>query len=263
MHIAHSEEYSLSLEAYQGPLHKLLELIEAKQFSITSIALAEVTADFLAYVERIGGGTVAERESDVPLPTVAPQLLADFLVVAAQLILIKSKTLLPSLEMTPDEETDIRSLEIRLRLYRELKEAQLSIKQFWSEIPVMAGREFLSGAASLFYPPLKLRPEDFVRSLARLSGELERLFRPQATIKREIIHLREKIEEVVSRLSGDPISFHSFRSGKSRGELVILFLAVLHLVKRQIVDVSQGDHFSDITIARRDDLQYNEDTNEA
>jgi len=89
--------YEVKLEQFTGPLNKLLELIEARKLEITALNLAEVTEDFINYIRSL------EKGAD-------PEILADFIVVASRLILIKSKTLLPSLELTEEEEGEIKDL---------------------------------------------------------------------------------------------------------------------------------------------------------
>src|SRR5258706_15754469 len=108
--------YELKIEQYEGPLEKLLQLIEERKLAITEISLAAVTDDFLKYLE-----TMLE---------VPPGVLADFIVVASRLVLIKSKSLLPELPLTEEEEEDIKDLEQRLLLYKRLKEAERHVLLF-------------------------------------------------------------------------------------------------------------------------------------
>lgn len=229
--------YELSFDAYKGPLDKLLELIEEKKLEITTIALAEVTADFLKYIETLE----AEGRKDA---------VADFLVIASKLILIKSKTLLPSLPLSEEEELDIHSLEIRLKIYRELKRGQAHIKERWSTHPQMAEREFLMSTAVFFFPPSKMTLDDLRRAMRKVAGEMERIMRPVETVKAEIIHLKQKIQEIIERISDVPFSFSDMHKGKKRGEVIVLFMALLHLIKDQIVRADQSDHFSDIVVAK-------------
>ncbi len=230
--------YELKLESYKGPLEKLLELIEEKKMEITSVNIAEVTGDFLQYIEKLGTDEKTR------------EYIADFLVVASKLILIKSKVLLPSLPLTEEEESDISNFESRLKLYQELKHAQPHIKDGWKEFPQMMHREFLMTMGALFYPPKRLTSEDLHNSVQKAFGELQKVIRPVAFIKAEMINLKEKINEVFSRLSELPMLFKNLHEGKTKGEVVVLFLAILHLIKDQLVDVTQEEHFSDITVAK-------------
>lgn len=235
--------YEFNSEGFKGPLAKLLELIEEKKMEISQVNLAEVTDDFLKYIKTFEGKTGTE------------QIVADFLVVASRLILIKSKSLLPSLELTEEEEGDIKNLELRLRLYRELKKAHPYLKTRWSISPQLYTREFFMTAEPLFYPPSTLGPVQLRNAVARMAGELERVFRPAAALKREIMQLKQKIEDVLTRLTAAPIDFHKLRREGGREEMVVLFLAVLHLIKDQFVNVSQDTHFGDITIAKKEAAQ--------
>ncbi len=142
--------YELTTEQYNGPLDKLLELIEEKKLEISRVSMAEVTADFLEYLETLKTQT---EESEYP------HILADFLVVASKLLLIKSKTLLPSLELSSEEEIDLRDFEARLKLYQELKHTQTYIKKDWNPIPFMFAREFLTSSEPIFYPPNLISPQ--------------------------------------------------------------------------------------------------------
>jgi segregation and condensation protein A len=231
--------YQLSLENYQGPLEKLLELIEERELEVTRVNLAQVTGDFFAYIETLRAGGVDD-----------PQVVADFLVVASKLILIKSKALLPTLEVTEEEEADMRDLERRLVLYREFKKAQQHLKEGWSITPRSWSREFLQTSEPLFYPPRAVTPATLAGAVQVIVGELARLLKPTSTIRTDIINLKEKIEEVLKRLTEVPRKFASLHTG-SRSEVVVLFLAVLHLIKEQLISVDQDSHFSEMTIVKK------------
>ena len=231
--------YELSLEQYKGPLDKLLELVEEKKLEITEISLAEVTTDFLSYLK--------ELEENQPNRS----LISDFLVVASRLVLIKSKILLPSLPLDEEEESDIRNLEERLKLYAELKRAQELLKKEWSDLPQMATREFLMGVGPSFYPPSNVTKKKLAQALSRVVGELEKVFKPVEIIKTEVISLKTKIEEILKKLTEKPTGFSELHGRRSRRELVVLFLAILYLIKDQLVSVEQSGHFDEITITKR------------
>src|SRR5260221_679919 len=99
--------YELTLNQFSGPLEALLELIESKRLPVNEISLAKVTDDFLKFL--------ADN------PAIDFAMLADFISVASRLILIKSKSLLPDLVLTGEEEMEIKDLEKRLALYRDLR----------------------------------------------------------------------------------------------------------------------------------------------
>ncbi|MEK9186134.1 MAG: segregation/condensation protein A [Patescibacteria group bacterium] len=236
-----NHEFEVKTQQYTGPLEKLLELIEAKQLNINQISLADVTADFLSYIKQLGG-------------TTEPSVLADFLVVAAKLVLIKSKTLLPNLELTEEETADIHDLESRLKLYREFKVASEGIKRIWSQNRTSYGRPlFLNlGDQMVFYPPTKLSVSDLAASLSRLLETLKELL-PETVkkIKEVIITIESKIQELLGKIQGVmEYSFQSMTKEKSKKEVVVLFLALLHLLKDRLINVEQQDHFSDIILRK-------------
>ncbi len=235
--------YETATAVFQGPLDKLLELIEEKKLDINQLALAEVTAEFLDYLEKI--------EAD-PESRAYPQLLAEFLSVASHLLLIKSKALLPQVEFSEDEARDVKDLEERLKLYKELRGTQHQIKTIWDPTPTMLFREFLKHASPVFYPPSKLQAVDLHATVSALAEQIKRVVPIAQTVKREVINMKQKIEELMDRLRKAPLKFSELKSsGASKGELVVLFLAVLHLVRQRFADVEQGESFGDLTVATK------------
>jgi chromatin segregation and condensation protein Rec8/ScpA/Scc1 (kleisin family) len=103
----------------------------------------------------------------------------------------------------------------------------------------------------VFYPPHSLSAEALSGFVAKVAGELERFMKPIVKVKNEIIHLKQKIEEILKRLTETPVGFKKMHEGRSRGELVILFLAILHLIKDRLISADQPGRFDEIVIARR------------
>jgi segregation and condensation protein A len=231
-------DYELKLEGYKGPLETLLDLVVEKKMEITMVSLAEVTGDFLNHVAAL------EEDSRYR------GLVADFLVIASKLIFIKSKVLLPSLPLTKEEEDDIKNLEDRLKLYQRLKNAEIFIKERWSPVSQMGTREFLMSSERVFFPPNTITAETLLAMVRRVSGELEKISIPVEKVEGVVISLKQKIQEVLQRITGTPSSFAEMKNGKSKGEIVVLFLAVLHLIKDQLLDAEQDGHFSEILVAK-------------
>jgi len=122
--------YEIKTEQFSGPLEKLLELIESQQMNITSVSLASVTADFLHYLNHLQTAETANPNLDKDS---LHRLISDFIVVASRLLLIKSKHLLPQIELTPEEGTEIFDLEERLKIYKEIKLASIHVKSLWTD----------------------------------------------------------------------------------------------------------------------------------
>lgn len=234
--------YEIKLDQFSGPLDKLLELIEEKRLEITAISLATVTADFLEYLQ-----TLAEDAKH-------PGVIADFVVIASRLLLIKSKVLLPSLELTEEEEEEIKDLEIRLKIYKEYKNASLYIKKLWDENNQSFSRQFFSGLPPVFYPPKDLGIIDLKNAILKIASELQNLIPEKQEIKKAVISVKEKIEELLERFkSKTEHSFKKLVEEKSKIEIIAMFLAILHLLHESFIQVRQENQFSDIIIKKQSD----------
>lgn len=235
---------------YAGPMEKLLELIEQRRLEISRVNLSLVTADFIAYVESLG-------------EAVGPQMLSDFIVVAARLLVIKSKELVPNLELTPDEEDQIIDLEHRLRLYREFcargasalggKTAAQHIEALLARQSPLMPRPFLSGAkdVSVFYPSAQISNESLHASMESLLRIVEGLAPPQKTVAASgLVTLQHKMAELTERLkTQSSFSFKGRATKEQKQEVIVLFLAMLHLLANRLAEVDQSDHFGEITVS--------------
>jgi segregation and condensation protein A len=239
--------YELKLTNYSGPLEKLLELIEARELEINQINLAAVTDDFLKYVDMLTGrGEEATGEEAATFM----RIIADFLVVASRLIFIKSRSLLPGLTLSSDDEADIKDFEHRLRFYQAMKPAMKTIANLWKEGKGVGGRTYLMGVSErVFYPAPSMTEERLHDALAGLLQTLERYVIQNQTVRDTVISLEAKIKEVMSfMIDLKETSFSNLSSTKPRGEIIIAFLAILHLAREQLISIEQKDNFSDIII---------------
>ncbi len=241
--------YEVRLDQFSGPMEKLLELIEEQKLEITQVSLAAVTGDFIKHVEGLG-----ER--------VDSNILADFVVVASRLLLIKSKTLLPSLELTEEEQGDIVDLELRLRLYQEYKLANAHIQKLWNRNQPAYSRPLLSalGERSFFYPPKNVDVKKMESAMQGLFTVLQGLLPETKKIKIAVVSLQDKIAELTTRLSeAAEHNFKGLSSSKNRNEVIVLFLAVLHMLANRLMHAEQGDTFGDIKLKRPMAEQGNSD----
>jgi chromatin segregation and condensation protein Rec8/ScpA/Scc1 (kleisin family) len=85
-------------------------------------------------------------------------------------------------------------------------------------------------------------------TLKKLLNELESLLRPTQAVKNEIISLKAKIEEILRRLTDQPLAFSSLHRKSSRSEIIVFFLAILYLIKEQLIHIEQKSHFDEIEI---------------
>ncbi len=232
--IIHKMPFEISIERFSGPLQKLLELIEERKLEITELSLAEITGEFLDYVQKMG-----EAE---------PKTLADFVSVAAKLLLIKSKSLIPNLELTTEEEESIADLESRLKLYKELKSAEKNAAVLWKSEKRSFSRDFAAGSRTIvFYPPANFSKE----LVAKAFGGLYNIFAAgkKEYVEHKIINFEEYVASLIGRIKGATLGFKELSKDKERQEIVILFLALLHLLKDNAIKIEQSGQFEEIIIS--------------
>lgn len=228
--------YQVQTGAFEGPLDLLLHLIEKEKLSITEVSLATVTDQYLAYMERRG---------EIPLDD-----LSSFLSIAAKLILIKSRSLLPILTFTETEEEAIEDLQMQLALYALFKERSKEIQSLWDGGKSFTIREKYIGLEDVYFPPEGLKKEDLELTMHAFLGELEKsVVLPERTLQR-IISLEKRIADIQTLIaSRSHFAFSEIlRGGAPREEAIVSFLALLELVKQKFVTVEQSGHFEEMTI---------------
>ncbi len=217
---------------YEGPLEVLLELIEKRKLLINDISLASVTDEYIARVNAMPHLPVGET--------------AEFIALAATLLLIKSRSLLPNLELSDDESRDIKELEYRLALYQIIKEASVGLGRV-EEVYLYEGR---TKELEPLYIPAPEATLSSLRAAAQtlIDGFPTTLSLPKVEVKK-IISLEEMIDTMAARISrAFKMSFKEFAGKKERGEIIIGFLALLELVKQGIIKAEQESHHGDITL---------------
>ncbi len=238
-----STAYTVELPVFQGPLDLLLSLIEQEELDITKVSLAQVTDQYLAYLDVI-------QETD-------PDELTDFLVIAAKLILIKSAVLLPRppASVVEDDEEDVGDeLARQLRLYKRFKEMAAQLQ----EIEAQGQYSFIR-----LVPPPKIEPKlipgevplTALLAAARHAlaikppeSDVNDVVAPQlVTIGQQMAHIRQKI------LTHRHVNFNELLSQhRSRLELIVTLLAVLELIKRHVIIVEQVEQFGEILIRQNE-----------
>jgi segregation and condensation protein A len=223
--------YTVKTAAFEGPLDLLLELVTKRKLFVNDVSLAQVTDDFIHYIE--------ERE-DFPLGE-----SAEFILVASTLMLIKSRSLLPMLELTQEEEESIHDLESRLQIYARVKELAAELKSIFGKQIIFEKQERKSDVIT-FSPDSKTDKENLLLSLERVIEALpKKEFLPKVMVKK-VISLEEMIERLAERISkASKLSFHSFHGHKgtltqeNKISVIVGFLAMLELVKRGAIRVTQ------------------------
>jgi len=241
--------YQIKQGAFEGPLELLLSLIEQRKLFVNEISLAEVTNDYISYIKSL---------SDVPSDKHIANV-SYFILIAATLILIKSKSLLPNLSLTDDETEKIEDLENRLKLYKIIKNASIEIKNnFGTKIIFMPNERIWS--EPLFSPDSAITVNninDAIKDvLNHIPKKVEKL--PELEVKK-IINIDEIINSLTDRIQNAMnLSFKTFTQSQgaenveeAKVHVIVSFLAMLELVREGIIDVMQNTSFGDIEINKQ------------
>jgi segregation and condensation protein A len=228
--------YKVKLEQFEGPLDLLLSLIDDQKLDISRLSLASVTDQYLEFLEQ--------------KKTVTLENLAEFLSIASKLILIKSKSLLPILELTDEEEKEIEDLEIQLRDYRRFKEAAKKIEKIESSGRMCFSRDNFLGIQAFFAPPENINAFDLKKYFLKVLSEIPVREKLEEEIVRDVITLEEKINhlEKVMRERLETSFSELVSSSSDKIEVIVSFLAMLELVKQRIISVEQDSLFQDIRL---------------
>ncbi len=225
--------FEVKTEHFNGPFDLLLDLIERRKLHVNEISLAKVTDDFIGYVESQQNFPMGES--------------ASFILVAATLILIKSKSLLPTLDLSQEEQGDIRSLETRLAIYKRIREAGAGIKTQFGQAPLFAPTE--RNFMETVFSPGSLSRENIMGAIQKVIAAIPKVEKLPKVIVQKVISLEAMIGRLTERMEQSlKISFRDF-AGKDKGEkinVIVGFLAMLELVKRGIIRVEQKATFEDI-----------------
>ncbi len=235
-----ADDYRVQLDAYHGPLDLLLYLIKREEVDIYDIPISRITSQYLEYVEL--------------LKQIDPNVVGEFLVMAATLMEIKSRMLLPT---PPPEETDEDLLDPRLELVRQLleykkfKDAAYQLEEAAEERAQRFARS-PTLVQSDEEPQVDLE-EAQVWDLLRAFGKLLRQIGYTET-KHEVIYDDTPIAlhaaDVLDRLSreGGSLRFELIFEGRGKGEIIGLFLALLELVRLKRIRVEQESNFGEILL---------------
>lgn len=236
--------FTVKLEQFEGPLDLLLELIQKEKLEITRISLAKVTDSYLEHLKENLG--------------ISSDNLADFLVVAARLILIKSKALLPILELTPEEEESIFDLEARLALYKKFKEISEVLGVRFEKGRFAFSRRGYEGVRQGFFPPKEVDASVLEKVFKRILSEIPRKDKLAEERVKEVITLEQKIDELkLSLRERIETNFRNLtQNAKDKTEIIVTFLAILELFKEKIINIEQSEMFGEITISRKEIVMH-------
>jgi segregation and condensation protein A len=226
------------LEAFEGPLDLLLYLIKRQNLDILEIDVSEITQQYMHYVDL--------------MDAMQFELAAEYLLMAAMLAEIKSRMLLPRSAAAEEDEEDPRAQLIRrLQEYERFKKAAEDIE----EMPRLERDTWVGSANPPDLNRSRLDPEVDMRELLLALGEVLRradMFESHH-IQREALSTRERMSEILARLSGQQfVPFVAlFSSREGRLGVVVTFLAVMELIKESLVEIVQTEDFGPIHVKAR------------
>lgn len=231
--------HKIKVQEFEGPLDLLLQLIEDQKLEITKINLAEVTEQYIKLLNQ----SAAEK--------ILPEQLADFLVVAARLLLIKSKALLPFLQW--DEEDEGEELTKQLKIYKEYLDASKVIAKMLNKKHFSFSRQRLWVAEEIgFAPPKELKAENLKLAFQSILSGLEPFLALKTDTVRKTIDIQEKIQSIRDRIYHQATTNFSeiLKEAKNKTEVIVSFLALLELMKQRTIIVKQIGNFNDISIEK-------------
>ena len=230
----------VKIDKFEGPLGLLLQLIEKEEIDITQISLAKIADQYIEYI----------RNSE----HLKPEEMADFLVVAAKLLLIKSRALLPFLKGEAEEE--IQEFERQLRMYKEFLEAAKKIEALIGEKRFSFARGFnrraILASAHLFSPPKRLTAV----ALREVFNEIITNIQPRELLEEQsleqVVNIEDKILAIQQILINKlKVSFNFvLAAAQNKTEIIVSFLALLELIKQRNIIVAQGEMFGEIEVSR-------------
>lgn len=226
--------YQITLDKFSGPLEMLLNLVEEQKLSVNEISLAKVAEQYIAYLKSL---------EEMP-----KEELAAFLVIASTLMLIKSRSLLPNLKLSEEEEMDIKELERRLKTYQFFKNLSQHIRSLNRSGRHLFGREAYAGMSAVFFPPEGVT----LNVLKKVLGEILLTIPAKETLPEEailkVVSLEEKMAELKERLEKFMAFTFSAIGGEKpdKADVIVNFLAMLELIKQGFVIFEQKKLFGTI-----------------
>jgi len=228
-------DYHIKTESYEGPLEVVLDLIEARKLLVNDLALSSITEDFVQYVRAQEAFPVEQT--------------AEFIQIAAMLLLIKSKSLLPDLALTEEEQGDVEDLKRRLEAYAKVREAAAELGRIYGKAVMYPAGE--RPPEPFFAPSKDLTALALSEALARVLAAREVVEElPEKRVK-PMVTIEEMMDQLAKRVqSAMTLSFKDFAGSKGeKVDIIVSFLALLELVKQGAVGVEQFGTHGDIRIS--------------
>jgi len=238
----------IKIDKFQGPLSLLLQIIEKEELDITSVNLAKIADEYLEYIKKSSN--------------ILPESMADFLLLAAKLLYIKSKALLPYL-FTEEDQEEIEDLESKLKMYKDFVDLSFKIQKiigrkkfsFFRELPKNNRRFNL--LVETFFPPKNVVAETLKDQFQKILDKVDVL---EENLEKKTIISEISIEERILYIKNTIITrvklnfTKILKEAKSKTEIIVNFLAVLELAKQREIVFDQADLFGEIFVEKYREL---------
>lgn len=228
-----TKSYKVKTPIFEGPLELLLNLIEKRKLLINEISLSEVADDFIVYVRGLEKFPVAES--------------VNFILVASTLVLIKSRSLLPALELTEEEEGGVADLERRLKIYQRTRQLSHQVGVLFGKNPIFLSQP--PERTPVFSPDNRLKIAFVARLIREILKNLPKPEKLARAVVEKVVSLEETIQNLTERVSVClKMSFREFAKvgSEKKVNVIVGFLAMLELVKQGVIAVTQNENFGDI-----------------
>ncbi|MDD3284581.1 MAG: segregation/condensation protein A [Patescibacteria group bacterium] len=225
------------LEKFEGPLELLLKLIDENELDISQVSLSQVTDQYINYIDNSENLGIDE--------------IADFLVIAAKLIYIKSRLILPEIINSTDED-DSKDLEKILKIYKQYYDAKQILQKIIRKKYFTYSRETkLVKIKQGFIAPNNINKEILEKKFNLLISNLKPISILPKRLIEKTINIKEKIDHIRNLInSKNNISFSEFiKDRKNKTEVIVSFLAMLELIRQRDIMVNQEYMFEEITIS--------------
>ena len=229
-------DFKVRVGQFEGPLDLLLDLIEKRKLHISDLSLSQIADEFIEHIKSFEEFPMSDS--------------ADFILVASTLLLIKSKSLLPNLPLTEEEQGSIEDLEKRLADYKRYKELAVGVGKMFGNFLYFAGER--KRVDVIFSPTPDITLQSLKNALAQalqnMPAKIEEL--PKVVVDK-IISLEDMVEKLSERIKTSLKTSFSDFAGVGKTEkinVIVSFLAMLELVKQGLVRANQSKHFEDIQI---------------
>jgi len=233
----------VSVGEFEGPIEVLLNMIQDRKMPINDVSLAEVTDEYVGYIKN-------QRRHDY-------SYITHFLYIASTLLLIKSRSLLPSLELSDEEEESIDALQRRLQLYQIFQERGEDLKSMFVK-PSMFTRPFKMRRVVSFSPDAAAMQlsslAEAITGIEVIKNDAEQDL-PEVRVRTAGVHINDMVEKLRERMiNAMNISFKDFSKAplgdatprEQKVYSIVGFLAMLEMVRNSIIEVEQTATFDDI-----------------